>query len=100
MKQLYVIATPIGNLSDITIRAIKIILTSDVIACEDTRRTGKLINHFRNLSAANKLVIEGVKINEKQKLISYYDQIEETRSMEIVNYIEAGLSVALLSDSG
>ncbi len=82
---LYLVATPIGNLEDITIRALKILSNVDIIACEDTRNTQKLLNHFE--------------IKDK-KLISYHEHNEEKSSNKIIEYILAGNEVALVSDAG
>lgn len=82
---LYIVPTPIGNLDDITLRAMKVLNEVDVIACEDTRNSALLLKNL------------GIKYN---KLISYYDQIEAQRSEQIINMIENGQSVALISDAG
>lgn len=83
---LYVVATPIGNLGDITIRALETLKSVENIACEDTRVTGKLLNHF------------GIK---QKNLISYYDQIEEEKSDHILNnLLLVGKDVVLVSDAG
>jgi len=81
---LYVVATPIGNLQDITLRAIEILKSVDLIAAEDTRHASKLLNHY------------GIKTPR----VSYYDEIEQSRSYEIVKKVNEGLNVALISDSG
>lgn len=81
---LYVVSTPIGNLEDITHRAIRILSTVDLILCEDTRRTKILCSHYG--------------INTPLK--SYYSYIETKRIKEIVPYIKEGHNVALVSDSG
>jgi 16S rRNA (cytidine1402-2'-O)-methyltransferase len=81
---LYVVATPIGNLEDITLRALRVLKEADVIACEDTRQTLKLLSHF----------------NIQKRLISYHEHNEITRAPEIVIELEQGAKVALVSDAG
>jgi len=82
--KLYVVATPIGNLGDITLRAIEILKMVDFIIAEDTRHTLKLLNHL------------GI----TKQLISYYKQNENMRAEKIIDRIEAGENVALVSDAG
>jgi 16S rRNA (cytidine1402-2'-O)-methyltransferase len=81
---LYVVATPIGNLEDITLRALRVLKESDVIACEDTRQTMKLLSHF----------------DIQKRLVSYHEHNEITRAAEIVIDLEQGAKVALVSDAG
>ena len=81
---LYIVATPIGNLEDITLRALRILKEVDLIAAEDTRHTRKLLNHFAIHT----------------RLISYYREKEMDRGREIVARLQAGDSVALVSDAG
>jgi 16S rRNA (cytidine1402-2'-O)-methyltransferase len=81
---LYLVATPIGNLEDITLRAIRILKEVNVIACEDTRQTQKLLNHY------------GI----STRTISYYEQNEMIRAAELVKEMQAGASVALVTDAG
>lgn len=81
---LYVVATPIGNLEDITLRALRILREADVIACEDTRHTQKLLNHYEI----------------KKKLVSYHEHNEVTRSGELVTEMLRGAKIALVSDAG
>jgi 16S rRNA (cytidine1402-2'-O)-methyltransferase len=81
---LYVVATPIGNLGDIAPRAIEVLQTVDIIAAEDTRHSGKLLQHF------------GV----STKLIAYHDYSNEQRLQKIVDILLSGQSVALISDAG
>lgn len=85
-SKLYIIATPIGNLEDLTPRAQRLLSEVDIIACEDTRRAGQLLAHF------------GIKA---KKLISYYDPMEQKKSLELVQLLkEQNLSLALISDAG
>jgi len=81
---LYLVATPIGNLQDITLRAIETLRSVDIIACEDTRHTRNLLNHFR---------ITG-------KTISYHEHNEQERAEELIDRIILGESVAIVSDAG
>ena len=81
---LYVVATPIGNLNDISKRAIDVLSEVDLIACEDTRQSIKLLNHYEI----------------KNKLISYHKFNEKTKSLSIVDDLLNGKNVALVSDAG
>ncbi len=81
---LYIVATPIGNLEDITLRALRILKEADAIACEDTRQTLKLLSHF----------------DIQKRLISYHEHNEITRAPEIVIELEQGAKIALVSDAG
>lgn len=81
---LYIVATPIGNLSDITQRAVDVLNSVDIIACEDTRVTQKLLNHF----------------DIKTKTLSYHKFSEQKRSAEILGKLNDGLNVALVTDAG
>ncbi len=81
---LYIIATPIGNLEDITLRALRVLREVDWIACEDTRQTRKLLEHF------------GI----SKPMMSYYEHNEAARAAELVERLQAGVSVALVSDAG
>jgi 16S rRNA (cytidine1402-2'-O)-methyltransferase len=81
---LYVVATPIGNLEDISLRALRILKEADVIACEDTRQTMKLLSHF----------------DLRKKLVSYHEHNEITRAAELVIDLEQGAKIALVSDAG
>src|SRR5215467_11067342 len=81
---LYLVATPIGNLEDITLRALRILKEADQIACEDTRHTQKLLNHY----------------NIAKPLVSYHEHNEMTRAPELVLAMEQGQQIALVSDAG
>lgn len=87
MGNLYIVATPIGNLQDITLRAIDVLKKVDAIACEDTRKTGILLS---------KIIPEA----SRAHLVSYYEQNEAQRIPEIINALKNGLNVALVSDAG
>jgi len=82
---LYLVATPIGNLEDITLRALRILREADIIACEDTRHTGRLLVHYG--------------INGK-KLVSYHEHNERQRARELIEHLEDGKSVAIVTDAG
>ncbi len=81
---LYLVATPIGNLEDITLRAVRVLKEADQIACEDTRQTQKLLHHY------------GV----ATRTVSYHEHNELTRAPELVLDLEAGARVALVTDAG
>ncbi|MBN1976922.1 MAG: 16S rRNA (cytidine(1402)-2'-O)-methyltransferase [Anaerolineae bacterium] len=81
---LYLVATPIGNLSDITLRALETLRQVDVIACEDTRKTGRLLQHFEI---------------EKPK-IAFHEHNERQATARVLSMIEQGQSVALVSNAG
>ena len=81
---LYIVATPIGNLEDITLRALRVLKEADLIACEDTRQTQKLLNHY----------------DIKKKLVSYHEYNELTRAAELVKDLEEGMRIAVVSDAG
>jgi 16S rRNA (cytidine1402-2'-O)-methyltransferase len=81
---LYLVATPIGNLQDITFRALDVLRSVDVIACEDTRHTLKLLNHFR----------------VSNRLVSYHEHNEHERADELADRLIKGESVAVVSDAG
>ena len=84
MGTLYIVATPIGNLKDITYRAIEILGSVDYILCEDTRITGKLLSHY------------GI----KKRLVSFNEFNENFKSDSTINDLSVGKSIALLSDAG
>ncbi|MCS6885795.1 MAG: 16S rRNA (cytidine(1402)-2'-O)-methyltransferase [Acidobacteriota bacterium] len=82
--KLYVVATPIGNLEDITIRALNVLKSVALIACEDTRHTAKLLKHYEISTPT----------------ISYHEHNEKERALQILGRLEQGDSVALVSDAG
>src|SRR5579862_2045349 len=98
MGTLYIVSTPIGNLQDITLRAIKTLFEVDVIACEDTRRAGILLDTMRG--PYYDLISNGTSEHPRPQLLSYYDQIELRRIPEIISLLQKGLKVALISDAG
>jgi 16S rRNA (cytidine1402-2'-O)-methyltransferase len=81
---LYVVSTPIGNLEDITHRAVRVLSEVDMIACEDTRHTRKLLNHY------------GV----KTKTVSYHEHNERERAAQLLESLESGSDIAIVSDAG
>jgi 16S rRNA (cytidine1402-2'-O)-methyltransferase len=81
---LYVVATPIGNLDDITLRALEVLKSVDLVAAEDTRHSGMLMKHF------------GI----KKPFISYHEHNEAKRTAELVERLAAGETVALITDAG
>ncbi len=83
--KLYIVPTPIGNLEDITLRAIKVLAEVDIIACEDTRRTGMLLKHHC-ISA--------------KKLESYHEHNEKEKASILIKYLQEGKSIAVASDAG
>ncbi len=96
MGTLYVVSTPIGNIDDISIRALKTLLTVQYIACEDTRRTGQLlellVSRFPEFLPSDTFV--------KPKFISYHDKNELQMVSECIRILEEGTSIALVSDAG
>lgn len=82
--KLYIVATPIGNMQDISLRAIDILSNVDLVACEDTRNTIKILNHFE--------------INNK--LISYHEHNKYDKADELINELKEGKNIALVSDAG
>src|SRR6201996_2666089 len=81
---LYLVSTPIGNLEDITLRALRVLRSVERIACEDTRQTAKLLNHF------------GI----QTPTVSYHQHNEQSRSNELVEALRAGGRIAVVSDAG
>ena len=83
-KHLYIVSTPIGNLDDITFRALETLKYSDIILCEDTRRSIKLLSHYKI----------------KKKLISYHKFNERKQLSNIIEYFKEGKILSLISDAG
>lgn len=84
MGKIYLVPTPIGNLGDITLRALEILKSVDLIAAEDTRQSLKLLNHF----------------NIKKSLISYHKHNEQGKSEELIDRVRNGENIAVISDAG
>ena len=83
-NHLYIVSTPIGNLDDITLRALNVLKNSDIILCEDTRRSIKLLNHFKI----------------KKKLISHHKFNEKKQILNVIKYFNEGKILSLISDAG
>lgn len=97
MGILYIVATPLGNLEDITIRAIKTLFSVDGIACEDTRKTGQLLRELQKRHPDLAAPGNGEKF---QRMLSYYEENEKQRIPEIITALKNGLDIALVSDAG
>jgi 16S rRNA (cytidine1402-2'-O)-methyltransferase len=95
MGKLYIVSTPIGNLDDITPRAIKTLFSVHIILCEDTRRTGLLLQHL-----TSRFAIMFRYMITKPQLRSYYDEIEDKIIPEIIDWLIEGKNIALVSDAG
>ncbi|HOY61301.1 MAG TPA: 16S rRNA (cytidine(1402)-2'-O)-methyltransferase [Candidatus Woesebacteria bacterium] len=83
---LYIVATPIGNMKDITLRAIDTFESIDILLCEDTRKTGILLTNL--------------KIKNKPKLVSFYDEVERQKIPQVIKMLKEGLKVAMVTDAG
>ena len=81
---LYIVSTPIGNLDDITLRSLEVLKKSDIVLCEDTRRSLKLLNHYKI----------------KKKLVSYHKFNEQKQLQKIIEYLKEGKILSLISDAG
>ncbi len=86
MGTLYLVSTPIGNLEDITIRATKTFASVNIVLCEDTRRTGILLDQLN--------------ISPKPTLMQFYEKIEDKKTPEIIELLQIGKNIALVSDAG
>lgn len=101
MGTLYIVATPIGNLKDLSLRTIEILSKVEIIACEDTRHTGLLLKHIKDTPYARSILQQGVSLqNIKPILLSYYEQNELKRIPQILNALHNAVDVALVSDAG
>ncbi len=81
---LYIVSTPIGNLDDITLRSLEVLKKSDIILCEDTRRSLKLLNHYKI----------------KKKLVSYHKFNEQKELKKVIEYLNDGKIIYLIYDAG
>lgn len=97
MGTLYLVATPIGNLADISVRAIQTLFTVDVVASEDTRRTGVLLSELAKRYGP---LLSGETRGQLPKLVRYDDRSEQTATPEILEVLRQDKSVALISDAG
>lgn len=86
MGKLFLVSTPIGNLKDITYRAVEVLSKVDFIACEDTRKTG--------------LLFQKLKIPKKGEFLSYYEENEKKRISQIIDFLKEGKNIALVSNAG
>ncbi|OGG21348.1 16S rRNA (cytidine(1402)-2'-O)-methyltransferase [Candidatus Gottesmanbacteria bacterium RIFCSPLOWO2_01_FULL_40_10] len=98
--QLFLVSTPIGNLKDITLRALETLFGSDIIACEDVRLTKNLISHFKNKINTGKIKLEGITTKFDAELISYYDEVEQYKTPELIDLLISGKNISLVTDSG
>ena len=83
---LYIISTPIGNLKDISYRAVEVLENLDILLCEDTRKTGVLLDELE--------------IGNKPKLMSFYDEVEQQKIPQVIEWLKEGLDVGLVTDAG
>jgi len=83
---LYIISTPIGNLKDITYRAVETLEMLDILLCEDTRKTG--------------ILLQELEIGNKPKLVSFYDEVEQQKIPQVISWLKEGLEVGIVSDAG
>jgi len=84
MGGLYIVSTPIGNRKDISLRALEVLSEVEIVLCEDTRKTGQLLNHFKI----------------KSRLVSYFEQNEYQRIPEVIGWLKQGKKIALVSNAG
>lgn len=99
MATLYIVSTPIGNLKDITLRAIEILSRVGFIACEDTRKTGNLLNKIETFQPGDTIISQR-RDASRAKLISYYEENELRRIPQIIKLLKEGEDVALVSSAG
>ena len=87
MGSLYIVSTPIGNLKDITLRALEVLFEVDVVLAEDTRKTGQLLSIYKE-------------DRQSPKMVSFYEENEEGRIVQVIEWLKEGQDVALVSDAG
>lgn len=97
MGILYLVSTPIGNLEDISVRAVRTIFTSDLLLCEDTRRTGMLLSEIYNRFA---MILEPIPGQKKPEMRRFDNHTEQQMTPEIIGILEKGVTVTLVSDAG
>ncbi len=100
MATLYIVSTPIGNLDDITLRAIKTLFSVPIIAAEDTRHTGNLLEMLRRQGDLLSALLPDFNPSTKPQFVSFHEHNEQQRIPQILNYLIQGQDVALVSDAG
>lgn len=92
MATLYLVSTPIGNLKDITLRAMEVLQSVDIVLCEDTRRTGTLLKRIQEFNNRQLTITN--------QLVSFHDHNEAERISQVLEWLRQGKNIALVSDAG